>query len=148
MCGVSIYADQDADGLIQLYNSALDTSLGSITLKTNVPVSTAVVKNTVYFSSPIDLSANTDYYLTFNGNGSALCTMYKKTIPTYYTSWLYNNDFTQQILTPGTINTLSPTSTANWTALTDGTLPLIQGLFSHIDIPTGGGGGVPFSASW
>jgi hypothetical protein len=44
---------------------------------------------------------------------------------------------------PGSINTLTPTSTANWTELTDGALPGIAPIISSIDI---GGGGSDFGA--
>jgi hypothetical protein len=50
---------------------------------------------------------------------------------------------------PGEVGTLTPTSTSDWTALTDGSIPHIAISISAIDIPTGGGGGgVPFSAAW
>jgi hypothetical protein len=133
--GVWVWADNDADARITLFDSDGATVLWTADVDKDLPysVSTAVVF-TLYFPASINLQAGQTYYLMAQGLGASV---------TVYDLHAFNANALTSLnggasVKRATATTSSPTGPTDFTTNTD-RMGLCGLIFDGVDIPSGGG---------
>lgn len=135
--GMWFWADNDADARLRLYDSDGTTVLWTADFDKDLPYSVASAKLfTVYFPTPVELSAGQTYYLMVESLGANVSLYYLQAYNAVALSALNSGAVVSRV----TCADNAPTSPASFTASTD-TQSCCGLIFDGIDIPASGGGG-------
>jgi hypothetical protein len=137
--GAWLWTDTDSDMEVRLYNTS-GTILGKVELDKDVPAATTGIGYYfALFDSPVELEANTDYYIMYIALDTINCATYD--ISALDASVMAGAMPAGSTMTRVTTSTATPTSSSDFTG--DDTRQTCIGIImSEIDIPAGGGGGI------
>lgn len=133
--GAWVWADLDGDAVINLYDSDGVTVLASTTMYTNIPKLSSQSINIYKFNTPVEITANTNYWIGVEPSSGTSLIMY-----TYQASTA--SILGQMPLASNFVHSSAknPSGTGSWTD--DSTQMLTLGaIISKVDDGTGTGGG-------